>query len=232
MVDDADRDMIYKGVILLVKTPHREIARKLAIATLKIPEDEVDGFLEEARTELIRAAALHENEEFGLSVATYRELIATSFKIKDYKEARSSRQALDRLLGLYARPTSQDLEETGDDGGDSELIRKHLEPLGLAPTGTPITELVRFAVSEIIKLRIENKTQVPQIKTDKDSSHDNHEHDNQRRNTGRPEKRTGRGVGGRATGQRKGPQCPPVHRWKRQGAEAVNRRHRRFKRGY
>jgi len=153
MVDDANRDTIYKCVLLLVKTPHREVARNVAVAQLKIPEEQVESFLQEARSELIRAAAIHDNEEFGLSVATYRELISSAFKIKDYKEARANRQALDRLLGLYDRSAGTDADAEDPGTGDAELIREHLEPLGLAPPETPVVELARLAVSKIISLQ-------------------------------------------------------------------------------
>ena len=40
------------------------------------------------------------------------------------------------------RQTAEEIEEE---------VRRHLEPLGLAPEGTPVGELVRLAVAEIIK---------------------------------------------------------------------------------
>jgi hypothetical protein len=54
------------------------------------------------------------------------------------------------LLGLA---TAEKIEVTensvGVESGELEAIRKHLEPLELAPHGTPLPELARLAVLAI-----------------------------------------------------------------------------------
>ena len=57
------------------------------------------------------------------------------------------RKELHRLLGFYQAP--EPVEESEVESATLAAIREHLEPLGLAPAGTDIVELVRLAAIRI-----------------------------------------------------------------------------------
>jgi hypothetical protein len=55
-----------------------------------------------------------------------------------------------RLLGLYNRARQDDEEDTDEtESAALQEILGHLEPLGLAPAGTPAAELARLAALKI-----------------------------------------------------------------------------------
>jgi hypothetical protein len=59
-----------------------------------------------------------------------------------------------RLLGLYDRAKKEETAAAAEDTESAELleIREHLEPLDLAPEGTPTAELARLAALKIMQL--------------------------------------------------------------------------------
>lgn len=56
-----------------------------------------------------------------------------------------------RLLGLYSRTAQMEngQEKAEPEGEELDAVRHHLEPLGLAPPGTPLVELARLAALKI-----------------------------------------------------------------------------------
>jgi hypothetical protein len=58
-----------------------------------------------------------------------------------------------RLDGVYDAGTDSNATDTENSAVSEELnaVRVHLEPLGLAPEGTPIPELARLAALKITK---------------------------------------------------------------------------------
>ena len=71
-------------------------------------------------------------------------------------DERKHRLAIRREMNKMYRFHLLQLEtEASDDGGESATlaeIRGHLEPLRLAPEGTPVTELARLAALKITEL--------------------------------------------------------------------------------
>ncbi|MCL2306097.1 MAG: hypothetical protein FWC43_12205 [Planctomycetaceae bacterium] len=86
------------------------------------------------------------------AIQVCRAVIAINLKA-DQRLVITAQKELNKLLGLYQRPIEAEIEATGNTNTDLDKIREHLEPLGLAPEGTPIVELARLAVSEIIHLK-------------------------------------------------------------------------------
>jgi len=68
----------------------------------------------------------------------------------DVKDRLAIRKEMNRLHRLYVIQLESD--DAADDGAESETlaeVRQHLEPLGLAPEGTPLPELARLAALKI-----------------------------------------------------------------------------------
>jgi len=88
--------------------------------------------------------------EFDKALAELRELCDGDVAHDDaWKRRLAVRKEMNRLLGLY---TIWQREVDAADDGESETlteIRQHLEPLGLAPEGTPLPELARLAALKI-----------------------------------------------------------------------------------
>ena len=147
----TDSETIYKVVMLLIKVPSDDLVRKICLSEFKIPVESVDAIIEEANKKLWKAAEIHHNRELGIAITALRDLYSSNLKIKDYKTALLTRKELNRILGLY----ENDVEITESDDEENEQleeIRRHLEPLQLAPPGTPIVELVRLAVIRIAEM--------------------------------------------------------------------------------
>lgn len=151
-------DTLEKIVLLLIKVPNLSTVRAACLDNLKIPAERVDAAIAEARLEITRAADVHRDEEFGKAVKRLENLFSDSNKIKDYKTALAVQKDLSRLIGLYPTGTQQ-AAETGESEESAALarIREHLEPLDLAPPGTPVEELVRLATLIVFETRYAEK---------------------------------------------------------------------------
>ena len=79
---------------------------------------------------------------------------------EDSRIVLSARKELNKLLGLYAKPTGEKDEKADLINTELSQVREHLEPLGLAPEGTPVVELARLVVSKVIELKSFNESQV------------------------------------------------------------------------
>jgi len=89
----------------------------------------------------------HLNEEFAKAITELRQLYEATV---DIKERLAVRRELNKLLRLYVFHLEK--ESSADDDAESETlaeVRQHLEPLGLAPEGTPLTELARLAALKL-----------------------------------------------------------------------------------
>ena len=82
---------------------------------------------------------------------SHEEAVAELWKLYNAavepKDRLAIRKELNKVLGHYHAPA-----ETDADTAESETlaeIRSHLEPLGLAPEGTPLPELARLAALKI-----------------------------------------------------------------------------------
>ncbi len=88
--------------------------------------------------------------EFETALKELRDLYDDSLPIEERKMQLDVRKELNKLLGLYCKTIRQD-DAAEDDAETTELleVRAHLEPLGLAPEGTTVTELARLAALKI-----------------------------------------------------------------------------------
>ena len=148
----TDSETIYKVVMLLIKVPSEDLVRKVCVSEFKIPAESVDAIIEEANKKLWKAAEIHHNKELGTAITALRDLYSSNLKIKDYKTALLTRKELNRILGLYENEVEITEADEDEENEQLEEIRRHLEPLQLAPPGTPIVELVRLAVIRIAEM--------------------------------------------------------------------------------
>jgi len=87
--------------------------------------------------------------EFEKALAELRQLCDEDVDLAERKHRLGVRKELNKLHGLY---TAWQRDTEAADNGESETlteIRQHLEPLGLAPEGTPLPELARLAALKI-----------------------------------------------------------------------------------
>ena len=89
--------------------------------------------------------------EFENAQRELRQLCDEDVPIDERKHRLAVRRELNKLHRLYDVLLAVE-EDASDDGGESEMlaeVRGHLEPLGLAPEGTPLPELARLAALKI-----------------------------------------------------------------------------------
>jgi len=87
--------------------------------------------------------------EFEAAIRELRELCDEAVDLAERKHRLSVRKEMNRLYRLYEKLAAA---EAVADSGESETldeIRSHLEPLGLAPEGTPLPELARLVALKI-----------------------------------------------------------------------------------
>ncbi|MCL2745232.1 MAG: hypothetical protein FWE67_15420 [Planctomycetaceae bacterium] len=90
---------------------------------------------------------------FQEAIKDIKRLYDSDVPIEERKMILAARKELNRLHGLYVRTAGETADEAADKRTAEEIeeVRRHLEPLGLAPEGTPAAELARLAVVEIMK---------------------------------------------------------------------------------
>lgn len=76
-----------------------------------------------------------------------RELRALYEAAVEPKDRLAVRKELNKVLGHYDAPAEADADSAESETLDE--IRSHLEPLGLAPEGTPLPELARLAALKL-----------------------------------------------------------------------------------
>ena len=101
-----------------------------------------------AKDKIKIAATYDRQEQLGLAInqlnAIYKEAIES-----DPKTALSARKELSKIMNLYEATKTQTNDNQEDHSEEIEVIRQHLEPLGLAGEGYPTTELARLAADQI-----------------------------------------------------------------------------------
>jgi len=86
--------------------------------------------------------------QFEQAIAELRDLCDEAVDLKERKHRLGVRKELNKLYRLYEKMTEEAAADTGEPETLAE-VRGHLEPLGLAPEGTPLPELARLAALRI-----------------------------------------------------------------------------------
>ena len=89
--------------------------------------------------------------EFEQAIRECRELCDENVSLNERKHRLGVRKEMNRLYRLHEK-VKELLAAADPSEGESETldeIRGHLEPLGLAPEGTPVAELARLAALKI-----------------------------------------------------------------------------------
>jgi hypothetical protein len=81
------------------------------------------------------------------------DLCDPDIPIPERKMWLSARKEKSKTLRLYVKSLERETEAAAEDTESAELaeVREHLEPLDLAPEGTPLPELARLAALKIMQ---------------------------------------------------------------------------------
>jgi hypothetical protein len=93
-------------------------------------------------------------EEFDKALQELQELCSSDSDVNERKFRLSALREKWKLQGLYNKQFVENCADSGENTADlAELdgVRRHLEPLGLAPEGTPLVELARLAALTIAR---------------------------------------------------------------------------------
>ena len=136
------------AVIALMVRGHRpeRIAASLTAAG-ELTARTAPRYITEARRLVTLSAAYDRDEELGRAVRRLNEVYGAAVMAKELKVQLDATKEINRLLGLYHNePTAAvDTESAGE-----QAARAYLEPLELAPPGTPLAELARIAVDRLL----------------------------------------------------------------------------------
>jgi len=166
-------DSVLDEVIgLLCDHVHRSEVAMLCREALDIPAEAVEAVIDAATAKLARAAAIHHDEAFGVSITRLNDLYTKSaLKPALYPVALRTQQELNRLLNLYPDPYAVAAAdgEGGDDTEDPDARKKfenqaladlvgaieaHIEPLELSDdTNDHYHDVIRKAGEAIVELR-------------------------------------------------------------------------------
>lgn len=157
--------ILYKIVMLLVKVHDESAVRQVCRENLKIPENEIDAAIGQARQKLLESARFHIKEEYARALLSLFDMLTSSMKIKDYKVALQIRKELNRLLGLYDKDENNRQDAITPEAEELAQIRKHLHPLNLSDDDdVPTLELVRLVAYKVMQHDRQNITGVSKKK--------------------------------------------------------------------
>jgi len=89
--------------------------------------------------------------EFEQAIRELRALCDEDVNLNERKHRLGVRKEMNRLYWLYEKLKELATAEPSEAESETlDEIRNHLEPLGLAPEGTPVTELARLAALKIV----------------------------------------------------------------------------------
>ena len=113
-----------------------------------LPTQLADECIEQAKVRIKIAATYDKQEQLGLAINQLNQIYTNSVE-PDPKTALQARKELSKIMNLYEVSKTQHNDNQEDHSEELDVIRQHLEPLGLAREGYPITELARLAAAEI-----------------------------------------------------------------------------------
>lgn len=135
-VIDAIVSALTRGGTGLNKIRAKEAANR------SVSDTEWNTMVEIAQGRINRAAAVDAVEEFGKAKLLLEELIQRATEQGDIRIALDAEKEKIKLLGLSDQRNSRAVDESYQSAIE-QMIRSHLEPLGIAPAGTEIVELAR-----------------------------------------------------------------------------------------
>jgi len=145
---------IEPAVLLIVSGCRRSDLVAGLVDKLGVDPRDVEAVLLEARRRITLAADYDRDEEIGTAKKCLEDLYNRSITANDLKTALASRRESNKLMDLYQSATpgpGNDHQEDAQTVRDElDQVRRHLEPLGLAPAGTAVAELARLAVARLL----------------------------------------------------------------------------------
>lgn len=107
-----------------------------------VSDAEWDSMVEIAQGRINMAAAVNSVEEFGKAKLFFEELVQRAMEQQEYKLALDAEKEKIKLLRLAEERNTRAVDESYQSAVE-QMVRSHLEPLGIAPAGTEIVELAR-----------------------------------------------------------------------------------------
>lgn len=148
--DDLHGESFDRAVLLLVSLQsHSAVVR--ALQRIGLQPAAAVAAMEAARLHLAAVAGYDAVEQLGTALTRLNDIYRRSLAVHDVKNALATQKELNKLLSL-ARFRAPDAEHGGP-AGELAAVRQYLEPLGLADSETPVAELARLAVAQLVAAR-------------------------------------------------------------------------------
>ena len=121
-------------------------------ANRTIDEAKANALIGEAVLKVRLASEWERDEQAGLMMIRLNEIYAEARGGGLLKEALAAQKELNRVLGLHKSAGATEGGQGGAEAqGELDAARGYLEPLALAPEGTPVSELARLAVAKLAR---------------------------------------------------------------------------------
>ena len=149
------QEVLDKLVLLLVSGLARSAIAD-AVGKLGLAPDQAATAIAEARTRIQIAAQWDRNEQLGTAMVRLNDCYRRAMAVQDTKTALAVQRELNRLMDLYRRAeegnSASKQEADAKDAMAAEIAaaRAHLAPLGLGDVDTPLAELCRLTVLQVL----------------------------------------------------------------------------------
>ncbi len=145
------RDPAALALLLIVAGNRKEAVIK-GLIEHGVSAKEANEIVAEASNKICLAAEWSRDEQAGLMMLRLNELYSAAWSSGQLKEALYAQKELNRVLGLHKSTGATEGAQGGAEAqGELDAVRGYLEPLGLAPEGTEVSELARLAVSKLAR---------------------------------------------------------------------------------
>jgi hypothetical protein len=138
--------VINRVVVLLVTIRNRGEVENICNEKFNLTARQTREVIEVANGLIARAAVFNRDIEVGKALIRFDDLYERSLRVLDTKTAIVAEDKRCKLLGLYDKSKAEVQFETTE--SELDRVRSYLEPLGVAPLGLPLVELVRLVANK------------------------------------------------------------------------------------
>lgn len=139
----SDSPLVGPVIAGLVMGTPLDVLKKQVAQRTKLTDKEWEALVDTARQKINHAASFDAREEYGKTRLALEQIYKKAMEYGDLKTALATRKEQTKIYGLYDAASLRAVEESYRSATE-EMVRGHLEPLGIATkAGLPIEELAR-----------------------------------------------------------------------------------------
>jgi predicted kinase len=139
-------------VLLLLVSGAGDASISEGLSKLDVPPDQRQALIAAARRRITLAADYHRDHELGQAIVRLNDCYRRSLAVQDAKTALAAQKELNKLMDLYTKPeNTAPAESDSQAAAELEAVGRHLLPLRLAASDSPLEEHARLAALRILE---------------------------------------------------------------------------------